>query len=57
MGDAHYSAGDEEMEKLVMLRMNNDLMVFMREHYPLVAEEQFNDFGTVITYMIGREQQ
>ena len=57
MGDAHYSAGDEEMEKLVMLRMNNDLMVFMREHYPLVAEEQFNDFRTVITYMIGREQQ
>ena len=29
------------MEKLVMCRMNQDFMVFMRESYPQVADEQF----------------
>ena len=41
--------GDDEMEKLVMLRMNKDFMDFMRHEYPRVADEQFNDFGTVLT--------
>ena len=33
--------GDGEMEKLVMCRMNQDFMVFMRKNYPQVADEQF----------------
>ena len=33
--------GDDEMEKLVMCRMNRDFMVFMRKNYPQVADEQF----------------
>ena len=32
-----------------MLRMNKDFMDFMRHEYPRVADEQFNDFGTVLT--------
>ena len=35
--------GDGEIEKLVMCRMNQDFMVFMRK-YPQVADEQF-EFG------------
>jgi len=35
---------DGEMEKLVMCRMNEDFIVFMRQHYPEVANEQF-EFG------------
>ena len=33
--------GDGEMKKLVMCRMNQDFMVFMRKNYPQVADEQF----------------
>ena len=36
--------GDGWMEKVVMCRMNRDFMVFMRESYPQVADEQF-EFG------------
>jgi len=32
------------MEKLVMCRMNQDFMVFMRKNYPQVSDEQF-EFG------------
>jgi len=32
------------MEKLVMCRMNQDFMVFMRKKYPQVADKQF-EFG------------
>ena len=32
------------MEKLVMCRMNEDFIVFMRQQYPEVANEQF-EFG------------
>ena len=35
---------DGEMEKLVMCRMNQDFMVFMRKNYPQVSDEQF-EFG------------
>ena len=30
-----------EMEKLVMRRINQDFVVFMRQNYPQVADEQF----------------
>ena len=32
--------GDGVMEKLVMCRMNQDFMVFMRKNYPQDADEQ-----------------
>ena len=35
---------DGEMEKLVMCHMNEDFIVFMRQQYPEVANEQF-EFG------------
>ena len=35
---------DGEREKLVICRMNEDFIVFMRQHYPEVANEQF-EFG------------
>ena len=35
---------DGEMEKLVMCRMNEDFIVFMRQQYPEVVNEQF-EFG------------
>lgn len=35
---------DGEMEKLVMCPMNEDFIVFMRQQYPEVANEQF-EFG------------
>ena len=32
---------DGEMPKLVMCHMNRDFIVFMRKHYPQVADEEF----------------
>ena len=40
---------DKEMEMVVMLRMNESFITFMRKEYPHVAKEQFADFGTVLT--------
>ena len=42
-GNTHLS--DEEMELLVMLRMNKSFMEFMRTHYPRVASEKFATSG------------
>jgi len=39
--------GDNEMEKLVMCRMNRDFIIFIRENYLQVAIEQF-EFGTML---------
>ena len=44
------------MEKLVMCRMNRDFMVFVREHYPQVANEQF-EFGTILTVEDNEEDE
>jgi len=38
--------GDSEMEKLVMCRMNQDFIGFMRKNYPEVTDEQF-EFGII----------
>ena len=34
---------------VVMLRMNESFITFMRKEYPHVAKEQFGNFGTVLT--------
>jgi len=46
---------DEEMELLVMLRMNKGFMEFMRTHYPHVARESFS-LGTVLTVEDNQEE-
>ena len=33
--------GEEEPELLIILRMNRDFMVFMREHYSHLVKEPF----------------
>ena len=33
--------GDEELEMLIILRMNREFMVFMREHYSHLVKEPF----------------
>ena len=40
--------GDGKIEKIMMCRMNRDFLVFMREHYPQVANQQF-EVGTILT--------
>ena len=40
---------DEEMEKLVMLRMNRKFISFMRKHYPNAVGEAVPSMGTVLT--------
>ena len=40
---------DKEMEMVVMLRINEPFITFMRKEYPHVAKEQFGNFGTVLT--------
>ena len=39
---------DDEMELLVMLRVNKGFMEFMQTHYPHVARETFS-LGTILT--------
>ena len=40
---------DREMEMVLMLRMKESFITFMRKEYPHVAKEQFGGFGTVLT--------
>jgi len=48
--------GDGEMENLVMCPMKRDFIVFMRKHYPLVTNEQF-EFGTILTVEDNEEDE
>ena len=45
---------DDEMELLVMLRMNKGFMEFMRTYYPHVARETFS-LGTILTVEENKE--
>ena len=40
---------DEEMEMLVMLRMNKRFIAFMRKYYPMSIGEAVPSVGTVLT--------
>ena len=40
----------------LMRRMNGDFVVFMCEHYPQVANEQF-EFGTILTVEDKKEHE
>jgi len=44
------------MENLVMCPMKRDFIVFMRKHYPLVTNEQF-EFGTILTVEDNEEDE
>ena len=47
--DGNTLLSDKEMEMVVMLRMNETFITFMRNQYPHVAREQYGQFGTVLT--------
>ena len=47
--DGNTLLSDKEMEMVVMLRMNETFITFMRKQYPHVAREQYGQFGTVLT--------
>ena len=40
---------DEEVEMVVMLRMDETFITFMRHHYPQASQEQFGRCVTVVT--------
>ena len=40
---------DEEMEKLVVLRMNRKFMSFIEKHYPNAVGEAVPSMGTLLT--------
>ena len=43
------SLGDDEIDKLVVLRMNREFMKFGRQYYAHHLNEPFGKFGTVLT--------
>ena len=49
MSDENASLGDDETDKLVVLRMNWDFMKFGRQYYAHRLNEPFGKFGTVLT--------
>ena len=49
MSDENASLGDDETDKLVVLRMNRDFMKFGRQYYAHRLNEPFGKFGTVLT--------
>jgi hypothetical protein len=49
VSDENASLGDDETDKLVVLRMNRDFMKFGRQYYAHRLNEPFGKFGTVLT--------
>jgi len=49
VSDENASLGDDETDKLVVLRMNWDFMKFGRQYYAHRLNEPFGKFGTVLT--------
>ena len=49
VNDGNVSLGDDEIEKLVVLRMNREFMKFGRQDYAHCLNEPFGKFGTVLT--------
>ena len=49
MTDGNVSLGDDEIDKLVVLRMNREFMKFGRQYYAHRLNEPFGKFGTVLT--------
>ena len=47
--DENVSLGDDEIDKLVVLRMNQEFMEFGRQYYAYRLNEPFGKFGTVLT--------
>ena len=49
VSDVNISLGDDEIDKLVVLRMNWEFMKFKRQYYAHCLNETFGKFGTVLT--------
>ena len=48
---------DDEIDKVVMLRMNRDFMEYMRTYYPEVIKSGHPQYGTVINADDVRQQR
>jgi len=49
VSDGNVSLGDDEIDKLVVLRVNREFMKFGRQYYAHRLNEPFGKFGTVLT--------
>ena len=49
MSDGNVSLGDHEIDKLVVLRMNQEFMKLGHQYYAHRLNEPFGKFGTVLT--------
>jgi len=49
VSDGNVSLGDDEIDTLVVLRMNREFMKFGRQYYAHLLNEPFDRFGTVLT--------
>ena len=49
VSDGNVSLGDDEIDKLVVFRMNREFMKFGRQYYAYRLTEPFGKFGTVLT--------
>jgi len=49
VSDGNVLLGDDEIDKLVVLRMNREFMKFGRQYYAHRLNEPFGKFGTVLT--------
>jgi len=49
VSDRNVLLGDDEIDKLVVLRMNREFMKFGRQYYAHRLNEPFGKFGTVLT--------
>ena len=47
--DENVSLGDDEIDKMVVLRMNREFMKFGRQYYSHRLNEPFGKFGIVLT--------
>jgi len=49
VSDGNVSLGDDEFDKLAVLRMNREFIKFGRQYYAHCLNEPFGKFGTVLT--------
>ena len=48
---------DDEIDKVVTLRMNREFMEYMRTNYPEVIKSMFPKYGTLVTAEDVREER
>ena len=56
MSDGNVSLGDDEIDKLVVLRMNRQVMKFRRQYYAHRLNESFGKFEVKIAFIIAQKE-